>query len=169
MSTVIDMNKHPDLYPAADIVLGALQFGRDLIKELLSSLTPEQLAAKPEGFSNDIATLLVHIPAIEIRFSHMIQGKELPADLAAEFLLDQPQSPLPRPVGETAASLQAKLDKGLEYVREMLAGLKAEDLDRTVPARPGVSYSVRWMVGLLPIHQSQHFGQMQMLLKHIKA
>lgn len=167
MSMTVDLNKYPDLHPAASQVLGELEFGRGLIKNVMNDLKPEQLVAKPAGFTNDIATLLLHIPAIEIRFSHLIQGKELPADLAAAFRLDQPQSPLPQATGETIDSLREKLDLGLSYVRQTLQTLKDEDFDRMVEAGGGRSYSVRWMVGLLPMHQSQHFGQIQMILKLI--
>lgn len=168
-TTILDLNKYPDWFATASNVMGSLEFGRDRLKELLKDLTPEELSTRPEGFPNDIATLAVHIPAIEVRFCHLIQGKELPADLAAEYLLDQPMNPLPRPSGETVASLESKLDKAMGYVRDMLSSLTAEDLDRVVPARPGFEYTVRWMVGLLPMHQSQHFGQMQMLKRLIRG
>lgn len=168
MSTMLmDLNVDPNLYPAASITKGALEFARMRLLDAIKELTPEQLEATPAHFSNSIATLVVHIAAIEVRFSHLITGKPLPEELAREFLLDQPQSPLPVAKGETAATLQAKLEKSMGYVDEMLRGLNEEDMSRKVPAREGWEFSVQWMVGLLPMHVQQHFGQIQMLIKHL--
>lgn len=168
MSTM-DLQSYPDLDPAANLALGSLNFGRFMLKNLLHDVKPDQLYAKPSGFKNDIATLVLHIGAIEVRFSHLIQGRTLPSDLAAAYYLDQPQSPLPAVSGETLAGLQEKLDASFEHVYAALRGLTADDWTRLVPAGNDRFYSVQWMVGLLPMHQLLHIGQMQMLLRVLQA
>lgn len=165
--SALDLKTYADLNSVANLTLGSLDFGRGALKYLIKDLTPEQLAAKPANFNNDIATLVVHVAATEVLFSHLIMGKELPPALAAEYLLDQQGDTLPRPEGETAASLMEKLDAAFEHVHEMLKGLTEDDMSRIVEAGGGRKFSVRWMVGLLPVHQFLHRGQMQMLINHL--
>lgn len=167
MLATMDVKTYPDMHPAAGFALGALDFGRGRLIAAIEELTPEQLSARPHPFNNDIATLINHIAATEVRFSHMIQGKPLSDELEAQFLLNQPQSPLPRPEGETVASLKAKLETSMQHVTEMLKNVSEEDFARVIPAGPDRSFTVQWMVALLPLHQQQHLGQIQMLRKHI--
>lgn len=161
--SAIDLKTYDHLGPAADLTLGSLNFGRALLKGTIKDLTPEQLAAKPANFKNDIATLVVHIAATEVLFSHLIMGREIPESLAADYLLDQQGETLPRAEGETVESLISKLDAAFEYVHEMLKGLSEDDMPRIIEAGPGRKFSVRWMIGLLPMHQLLHRGHIQML------
>src|SRR5688572_6069717 len=95
----LDLETYSDLHPAANLALGSLNFGRTRLKAALKDLPEEHLFIKPENFKNDIATLVNHIAAIEVSFSHRIMGKPVPEDLAARYLLDQSQQPLPQPTG----------------------------------------------------------------------
>lgn len=148
-----------------------LDSGQTRMLALLKELGPDQLAKVPAGLSNSIATLLVHVAATEVRMAYRVMGRQVPADvpadLQAEYLIDQPQNPLPQPRGETAESLTAKAEKARRILKEALAGLGEADLERELHLGPDRSATVRWALSLLPTHQTQHFGHMQMIRKMV--
>lgn len=146
----------------------AYVFGRSRFTRLLEGLSPEELAFRPEGFHNSLAALVVHVAGAEVHFAHRILEKEIPAELKAEFLLDQPQSPLPQPAGETVESLVAKLQRTEGMIREALLTLKAEDLDREQDPG-GQAFTIRWLLSLVTYHATNHFGQLQMIKQHLNA
>lgn len=162
----MNMNVFPDLHPAASASLGALDFGRERLLQAIQDLTPEQLAAKPDKFPNSIATLIVHLGASEVAFSHMIMGSKIPDNLVKEYLIDKRSNVLPEPEGETVASLTAKLEKSRALVQQAFASLSDADFDREVPLGQAKA-TVRWLVGVTPLHQHQHLGHIQMLVNHL--
>jgi uncharacterized damage-inducible protein DinB len=155
--------------PRVAVWCAGLDSGQGRMLDLLKDLGPDQLAKAPAGLSNSLATLAVHVAATEVRMAYRLMGKTVPADvptdLQAEFLIDQPQNPLPQPRGETAESLRAKLEKARGVVKQALAALSEADLDREIRLGPERTATVRWALGILPTHQMQHFGQMQMIRK----
>lgn len=164
---VLDVNVAPELDPAVAPFLYAMQFGRGRLARLLQGATPEQLATRPAGFKNSMAAVLMHVGAANVNFAHWMLGKPVPADLKAEFLLDQPESPMPQPEGETVESLQAKLDKSVGIVREAMATVKASDLERPVTIGGDTQVTMRWLLSLVAYHCSDHFGQLQMIKQHL--
>lgn len=164
--SVWDMQKETAMDPSVTGFWYAFTFGRTRFNRLLEGLTPEQVAAKPAGFNNSIAAVVVHVAGTEVLFAHRILGTEMPAELKAEFLLDQPQSPLPQPAGETVESLIAKLERAEGMIKEALISLKEQDLDREL--KPGQqAYTVRWLLSLVAYHATNHFGQLQMIKQHL--
>lgn len=161
-----DMNSYPELHPAASLSLGGIDFGRARLWHTVKDLTPEQLSVRPHAFPNDIATLILHIGASEVGMAHLIMGKQVPADLVQMFLIDKRTQLLPRPEGETVESLQEKLAKSLELVREAYAGVTDADFAREVPFGQTTA-TVRSMITLMPMHQLLHLGHIQSLLKHL--
>lgn len=146
-------------------IVASLDFGFGRVKGLIQDLTPEQLEAVPAGFSNSIATLIVHIYSLEARLGFGIPGKEVPADVAAELGLNLVRTQtLPEVKGETAASLLAKMEKSRGLLLEALGQMTEADLDREMQFGPRKA-PVRWVLSLLPEHQGQHFGHMQMIKK----
>lgn len=162
----LDIQKEPGFDPTIAGLWYAYKFGRGRFDRLLAGLTPEQLAAQPAGFNNSIAALVLHVAGTEVGFAHMIWGEEMPADLQAEFLMEQRGSTLPQPSGETADSLTAKLHKAEGMIKEALAGLTAEDLDREVTPM-GSAVTLRWLLSLVSYHATNHFGQLQMIKQHL--
>lgn len=163
----LDLSTYPDLHPAAALALGSIGFGRGNLNRLLGKLNDDQLLVKPENFNNDIATLVTHIAATEVSISHLLQGKPVPEEIAVDFLLDQPPSPLPQPQEATVAQLQHKLETSLQQVETAFQGLTEEDMGRIIPFGPELQASVRWLVALLPTHQFLHLGQIQMLINNL--
>ena len=155
--------------PRAAVSCAALDVGQTRLLGLLQELQPDELRKVPAGLSNSIATLAVHVAATEIRMAYRLMGRQVPADVPAElrvdYLMDQPQSPLPEARGETAASLRAKAELARGVLKEALAGVGAADLEREIPLGPDRSATVRWALAMLPSHQMQHLGQMQMIRK----
>lgn len=146
-------------------VAGALDFSHQRLKVALEGLTPEQLVKVPAGVSNSIATLVVHVCAVEVKLAYMLQRQEIPANLKAAYLLDQPQNPLPVAVGETVESLSAKLGESQEVLVGALRQLNGVDLERKVPFGNGSEVTLRWFAALFPNHASQHLGQIQIVKK----
>lgn len=165
--TKLDLATYPAFHPAAAHALGSLDFIRPRLLQLIEPLTPEQLVAKPEGHNNSIATLCLHLAAAEVMFSHAIMAKRMTEELQNEYLLNMRSQTLPESSGETAASLTAKLEKSRSYVVEALSQVTEESLDREFPLGPERSATVRWALGLLPLHQAQHFGHMQLLKRQV--
>jgi len=103
--------------------------------------------------------------------AYRVMGRQVPADVPAElrveYLMDQMQNPLPQARGETAASLGAKAGNAREILKQALAGFGEADLEREFGLGPDRSATLRWVLAMLPGHQMQHFGQMQMIRKFI--
>lgn len=150
-------------------IYAALEFGAQRMRSLVQELTPEQLSAAPrvEGFQNSIATLVMHVAATEMSMAHRLTGREIPADVRAEYRMDQPQSPLPKVEGETAETLLAKFDRARQALREAFEGLSDADLDREWQAPSGAKRTFRDLAQLLPQHQGQHFGHIQYIRRMI--
>lgn len=148
-------------------VAAALDFGAQRVRANIAGLTPEQLLAKPAGFSNAIATLVVHLCGAEVSFAHRLMGKTVPDELKATYLLDQPYNPLPTPAGETVESLTAKMEQARSILMEALSKVTAADLERKFPFGPEREGTGRWMLALLPNHQAQHLGHIQMIKKQL--
>lgn len=165
--TKIDLPIHDELHPMAAQSLASLDFFRPNMLRGIEDLTPEQLATLPEGYNNDIATLCLHLAATEMVFAHAITGERIGDELKAEYMITAPGGKLPRPEGETVASLTEKLHKSRSYLGEAMAKVTDESLDREFPIGPERTATIRWALALLPIHLALHMGQMQMLKKHI--
>ncbi len=146
----------------------ALDFGVARVKDLIKEMTPEQLETVPNGYTNSVATLIVHTYGLEGRLGYSLRGQEVPEEVTRELLLHLPRTQtLPEVKGETAESLTAKIEKARGLLKEALATLTEADLDREMPMGPGRTVSVRFILSLLPQHQGQHFGHMQMIKNHI--
>jgi uncharacterized damage-inducible protein DinB len=147
-------------------IAAALDFGFTRVKDLVKDLTPEQLEAVPAGFGNSIATLIVHTYGLEGGLSFRVRGEQVPESVKAELLMNLPRTQtLPVVQGQTAESLLAKMEKAHGLLLEALGTLTEADLDRELEMGPGRTSPVRRMLTLLPQHQGQHYGHMQMIKK----
>jgi uncharacterized damage-inducible protein DinB len=164
---VFDVPQDSGLDPVIAPYWSLAEFAKERMLKLIEGMTPEQLAQRPAGFNNSIATLVNHVAATEVNFSHLLLGRKVPDELAAEYLLDRPQSPLPQPEGETVESLTAKVEKARAILREALGTLRAGDLERLIDRPNGNQVSVRWLLTLMGYHISLHNGQMQMIKQHL--
>lgn len=163
----IDLKVPVGLHPFVEATVGSLEVGRERVKKEIASLTPEQLAKVPEGFSNSIATLVMHIAGTEANFAYRIgHDQEAPQEVQALYLLDRPQKPLPAPEGATVESLNAALDQARALLVETIAKLGETELAGSYQAF-GRDMSRKWLLALLPQHISQHFGQIQMVKRHL--
>lgn len=162
---LLDVNAPENLGPYTRSVASALELGQQRVKTALRDLTPAQLAATIPGLTNSIATLVLHICGTEVGCAYMLMGKEMPAELAAEYQLDQPRSPLPVAAGETVESLLGKMERARAILLEALRSVSEADADRQIDFHAGRKVTVRWVISLLPHHQGQHLGQIQCIRK----
>lgn len=149
------------------ICLEQLEFGTRSLTGAIQGLSPEQLAQVPPGLGNSIATLVLHVAAVEVSIAHAITGREVPAELKPDFLLDQPHgpgSPLPQaPAGETAESLLQKLSRARGILTEAVGQLTEADLRRELPFFGKSMQPISFFLNLLPFHLASHYGQIQLI------
>lgn len=159
----LDITPPPGLDGYAAGCFGALDLGRQRMKQYTDGLSPAQLAQVPAGLANSIATIIVHVCGTEVSLAHRMLGETVPDSIKAEYLLDQPQSPLPAATGETVESLHARMDRSRALLVAALGRLSAADLDREIEFSGGRRPTLRWVLALLAYHQSLHLGQIQMV------
>lgn len=160
----LDVTVPAGLDPYVAGLFSVMEFGRPRLLRAIQGLTPAQLAAMAPGFVNSIASLALHIAANELEFAHLIMGTPVPEELKSEFLLDRPET-VPVAEGETAKSLTEKLERSRAYLMERLATVSQADLDREVSVGSDQTATVRWLLALIPHHQSNHVGQILRLKK----
>ena len=163
----MDTQQYEGMMPAAALVMGGLDFGRERLTAAIKDLTPEQLLKKPAGFKNNIATLVLHIGSNEVGFSHRIMGRTVSDELKAEYLVHVPGQPLSSPETADAADLIAKLDQSRGFVLQALQGLTEADLGKEFQLGPERSATIRWMLAIHQNHQMQHYGHIQMIIQHL--
>jgi len=164
----IDVTIPEGLDPYVASTVAALELGRQRVKVALKDVTPAQLEQVPPGLTNSIATIVVHLCGTEVSFSYRLAGGSTPDEVKAEYLMNLPQSPLPAALGETVESLTAKLDKSRAMLLQTLARLTTADMNREMALGPERSVTLRWAMALLPNHQTQHLGHIQMVKKLIR-
>lgn len=161
-----DLARFDGFDPAVAPYISMLEFGRTRLLNGIKELTSEQLAQKPEGFKNSIATLVVHVAATEVSFAYRIMGQTVPEELLAEFPPHK-ETLLPEITGETVDGLKAKLEKSWAILLGAVEGLKAADMTREIQMGPERTATVAWLLNLLPVHLMLHTGHIQMIRQHI--
>lgn len=150
-----------------------LAFALRSVKNAIRGLTPQQLEFVPAGLANSAATLVLHMAATEVTIGELLSGRRAPEDLRKAVLLDR-YTPAPggRPIaaadpGESADALTEKLDRARAFLTEVLEGLTAADLERTLTIgdRPT---SVPFFLKLLPFHMASHCGQIMIIKRFLR-
>ena len=149
-------------------IAASLDFGQTTMKRVIADLTPDQLNKVPAGLANNIATIVVHVCASEVSFAHRLKGVPVPDDLARKYLTGPHGDHLPVPVGETAESLKAKMEESRGMLLATLATMVDTDPEEELSWGKDRTATRRWILSLLPGHQSAHVGQMQMVKKLIQ-
>jgi len=163
----LDVPAAPDMDPAIAPVWHAVEFARPRVITLIKGLSPEQLAARPPGFSNSLASLVVHCAGANTSFAAAITGQAVPSDLQSKLYLDQPSSPIYQPDDETVDSLEEKWEDAHAYLRSAVASITSDSVDRVIPRPGGYSFTLRWLLALITFHTPDHYGQMVMIKQHL--
>lgn len=162
-----DVTPEPQMHPAAAAVWHTIEFSRQMLLKEMDGLSPEQLAARPAQFKNSLAALLCHTAGAEIAFAYRLRGEKVPDEYTTEYWLGSDEGRIRQPEGETVESLTAKFNKARAILKEALAALKEEDLERLIERPNDVQYTVRWMLSLIAFHPGLHSGHMQMVRQHL--
>lgn len=162
-----DVQLMEGIHPGIAFTIAGLEFGKSRLFATIKDLTPEQLAARPAGFANSIAALVVHVAAAAIGFAYRFRGEEIPEAVRQDYLRHLPQNPLPQPEGETVETLTAKFDRAHGALLEAMQQLPPADFDKEFAMGPERVATFRWGLVLLPNHQMQHLGQIQMIKQHL--
>jgi len=138
-----------------DSVRGEYGRYRAMAERVFSQLAPDELARRPPGGGNSVATLAWHIAGnLRSRFTDFLttDGEKPWRDREAEFD--------PRP-GDREAILQ-EWEAGWAVLSGALAPLDDDDLERTVRIR-GVELTVAEALHRSLAHLAYHVGQMVLL------
>ncbi len=126
------------------------------LKEILSSVTAEQAAARPIASAHSIWELTLHIAAWEDVFRRRLAGQIMNEPEEGDF-------PVVTDVGEEAwRRALARFDDAHRNLVEAIAGLTEERLSETVI---GKDYNVEYMLRGLVRHHVYHAGQISLLKK----
>ncbi len=130
---------------------------RGEIKKTMEGLPQEALDWQPIQGDGDLATnsmtaMVMHLVGSEtFWFVQVIGGRDIKRDRDAEF----------KARGVGLAELQARLDKAGRNAEEVLAGLKAEQMDEIREFRDR-RVTVRWAILHVLEHYATHLGHIQL-------
>jgi hypothetical protein len=123
------------------------------IKASLAEMPQAGLDWKPGAGMNSLCVLAVHVAGSERYWiGDVVAGEPSGRNRDAEF----------HSLGIDAASLVAKLDSSLSYVRNVFERLALVDLEkRTISPRDGFESNVGWVLGHVLAHTGVHAGHVQ--------
>jgi len=145
------------MHPLYAAMFDHLQQFDSQMNDLIDSLPTEALDWLPGTDMNSVAVLVTHICGAQ-RYWVGSASREgmLPRNRPAEFLTQD----------VTNASLKADLAHTLEYSREVLASLTADDLTRPCTVlREGQPVTVAWALVHAVQHAALHLGQLQLMVQ----
>ena len=137
--------------------LQVLEGLRGEIKKTMEGLPRKALDWQPIQGEGDLATnsmtaMVVHLTGSEtFLLGHTIGGRDIKRDRDAEF----------KASGLDLAELEARLDKAGSVVKEILSGLKAEQMEEMREFRDR-RFTVRWGILYVIKHYAVHLGHMQL-------
>mgnify|MGYP000944523282 CR=1 FL=1 len=140
----------------------ALSIMETLQNEILAEvegLTAEELNwIPPVAQTNSVFAIATHAAASQKWWiCENLAGQKIVRDREAEF----------KAQGQTAADLRAAFDETRQLTREILAGLRPENLTETRLVK-GKIYTVRWIVYHVIEHTALHLGHIQITKQWIQ-
>ncbi len=127
---------------------------QERVREAVQGLDAEALNWRPtpEG-TNSIYALVFHMAgSITYWTLQVIGGQDVGRDREAEF----------RAEGADAAQVLELFDRSFARAKDFIAGLTFQDMDRLVPTRTFGEQTVRWVLGNIVSHQSEHLGHIEL-------
>ena len=125
-----------------------------------TDLTPEQLVHQAYAGAHSIGAVLLHMADSEAIWTmEVLAGGSVPESLKKELLTDETDvwnGKWPVVPSEPLAYYYEKQDRVREHTLRVLAGLT--DIEKDVSAW-GNTFTIRWILGHMVSHDSQHGGQ----------
>jgi uncharacterized damage-inducible protein DinB len=125
-----------------------------------TDVTPEQLVHQAYPGAHSIGAVLLHMADSEAIWTmELLEGGAVPAELKEELLADQTDvwnGKWPTVLEEPLEYFYEKQDRVREHTLRVLAGLT--DIEKDVSAW-GNTFTIRWILGHMVSHDSQHGGQ----------
>ena len=125
-----------------------------------TNVTPAQISHQAYAGAHSIGAVLLHMADSEAIWTmEVLEGGAVPAALKEELLADQTDvwnGKWPVAPSEPLAYYYEKQDRIREHTLRVLAGLT--DIDKEVTAW-GNTFTIRWILGHMVSHDSQHGGQ----------
>lgn len=155
-----------DLPPALSQSWAQVEDAFRRLTSRVKEMSQEELDFKgPPGNPNSTAMMLAHMAPVDLEYLHIIMGRAVPPDLAAEIgQAFESDDSLPRvkgkPLSELMATCRRVLDMGREYLRTQ-TDADAERLVK-VPWWPEPA-TVRYVLWHMAAHSNNHQGQIDRL------
>ena len=125
-----------------------------------TDVTPAQLSHQAYPGSHSIGAVLLHMADSEAIWTmEVLEGGAVPDSLKKELLADQTDvwnGKWPTVLEEPLEYFYEKQDRVREHTLRVLAGLT--DIEKDVSAW-GNTFTIRWILGHMVSHDSQHGGQ----------
>ena len=125
-----------------------------------TDVTPEQLVHQAYPGAHSIGAVLLHMADSEAIWTmEVLEGGAVPAELKKELLTDETDvwnGKWPTVLEEPLEYFYEKQDRVREHTLRVLAGLT--DIEKDVSAW-GNTFTIRWILGHMVSHDSQHGGQ----------
>jgi uncharacterized damage-inducible protein DinB len=125
-----------------------------------TDVTPDQISHQAYEGAHSIGAVLLHMADSEAIWTmEVLEGGAVPAALKEELLADQTDvwnGKWPVAPSEPLAYYYEKQDRVREHTLRVLTGLT--DIDKEVTAW-GNTFTIRWILGHMVSHDSQHGGQ----------
>jgi len=147
--------------PEVAVYINLLQQSTEEWRGMLgTNVTPAQISHQAYAGAHSIGAVLLHMADSEAIWTmEVLEGGAVSAALKGELLADQTDvwnGKWPIAPSEPLAYYYEKQDRVRENTLRVLAGLT--DIDKDVAAW-GNTFNIRWILGHMVSHDSQHGGQ----------
>jgi len=147
--------------PEVTVYISLLQQSTGEWRGMLGTdVTPAQISHQAYKGAHSIGAVLLHMADSEAIWTmEVLEGGAVPAELKEELLADHTDvwnGKWPVAPSEPLAYYYEKQDRVRENTLRVLAGLT--DIDKDVAAW-GNTFTIRWILGHMVSHDSQHGGQ----------
>ncbi len=148
--------------PGVAYVVAMLDELSERLFDLISDLTPDALGSVPEGTTNSIAMLVVHIAWAEASWVSRATGYPIPANLEECLLPGRQDASGDLPVSSAPADVLIGHCRAVRQVVTVPALASVNDIDRDLQTTGGLA-TMRQVLMHLVWHWVYHSGQVGLL------
>ena len=154
--------------------LGGLEVLRDRLRQIVSDLTQEELAARAFPGAHQIGNLILHLGETEASWTQRIVNGEEPDDEMKKFShwCDTTERDFAEK-GYSAEECLERIDQIRAKSREVFANFTDADLDKFFGYNRGdaarVEFTLRWFFTNHLDHEAVHRGQISMLKRILRG
>lgn len=156
---------HPD--PEIAVLLSLLANTTNEWREMLGAVPPDLVVRQLQADGHSIGAVLLHIADVEGFWLHEgFSGQVRPPEVVDALLskeTDQANARWPIPPDQPLEWYYARLEEVRAQTLDLARTLRSADQVLMHPARPGKTYTARWLLGHVVAHEAYHGGQAVLL------